>query len=176
MRSVLPLLLPVALLAQPGQAQDMSALPDPVPLLKSAEIAARLDGAIVTCLHGTTDPARAEAAFAAAGWTPDDADSEGAIGFEGPDVTVMFWDATEPGFCMIESGAIGTKALEARLTRVLGQGKWFAIDLIEQDGCPAVDLDFVNGVQIIATPSSAGNDPDCSAADSAALRFTAVRE
>ena len=157
----------VALLAAPVMAQDLSALPDPVPLLKGKTLSERLDGAIITCLSGVDDPTRALTAFEAAGWTRAD-EFEGTISFEGEGLSAMFWDATGPGFCMLETDGMGTKALQDRLSAQLEAAKWGGVALVDIEGCPGLDLG--NGLSV--APSSAGNDPTCAAEDSAALRFS----
>lgn len=156
----------VLLSAQVVTAQDMSALPDPVPLLKGSALQDRLDGAIIACLHGTQEPDLALAAYEAAGWTRSD-EFDGTASFFAEGVTTMFWDASEPGFCMVETDQLGTVALQDRLNAVLEQGKWFAVDLVEVEGCQAVDL----GTGIVVAPTSGGQDPVCQSDTSAAMRF-----
>ena len=163
-KRMVPFLL--VLTALPAFGQDLAALPDAVALLKGKALADRLDGAIIACLYGTTDPAKAEAAYELAEWVRAD-EFEGTVRYVSKDIVTMFWDAPETGFCMVETGAMGTDALLARATTLLDGAGWVVPRLATVEGCPALDLG--NGMTL--APTSAGQDPLCSADENAALRF-----
>ena len=78
-------------------------------------------------------------------------------------------DAADPGFCMVETDRMGTQALLARLTGLLDGAGWVIPRLVTVEGCPALDL----GTGVTVAPTSAGQDPLCSAQENAALRFQA---
>ncbi|TKD21337.1 hypothetical protein FBT96_09590 [Rhodobacter capsulatus] len=165
MRGLIALALASAL-ALPAVAQVPVALPDAVALLKGTTLEERIDGAILACLQGVDAPAQAETAFQAADWVRAD-EFEGTQSYEGDGVSAMFWDAPDPGFCMLESDGIGTRALQDRLSALLGKLHWPQVGAVEIEGCPGLDL----GNGLSAAPTSAGQDPTCSADDAAALRF-----
>lgn len=161
-------LILTAFLAAPAFGQDLAALPDAVALLKGKTLESRLDGAIVACLTGVSDPVRAEEAYELASWLRND-EFDGTIAYQAPGVSTMFWDAADPGFCMIETDRMGTQALLARLTGLLDGAGWVIPRLVTVEGCPALDL----GTGVTVAPTSAGQDPLCSAQENAALRFQA---
>jgi hypothetical protein len=147
--------LALLLLTLPARAEMSFTAAD---LLDAPETA--LGGAIIACAEGAVDPATADAAFDAAGWTSIE-DYDGTTAWEQGDIWTSYW--TEPGFCMVADEAISTADMEVTLLGLTDAPP--AMDT-DEDGCTTYDLGTV-----VATLTSSGNDPVCTSDSGAALRF-----
>ena len=144
------------LLSLPAHAEMTFSAAD---LLSAPETA--LGGAIIACAEGALDPASADAALEAAGWTSIEDEGDGTTAWEQGDLWTMYW--TDPGFCMIADEAISTAEMEATLVGLTDAPPTMGTD---EDGCTTYDLG-----PVIATLTSSGNDPTCTSDSGAALRF-----
>ncbi len=134
-------------------------------LLQDEGAHGQLAGAALACSEIVYDPGQGEALFDAGGWEPADAADEGTTEYWSPaGLWVMFW--REPGFCMVETDAMGTAdALAVLLAAAEG---WPGLRVEDAgDDCTVVDLGQGTVVQL----TGPGQDPVCDDPGGAALRF-----
>ena len=120
------------------------------------------EAALAACALGVTDPAAADTALAAAGWSKSEGDGEGVWEYYAPDTLIVMW--ADPGFCMVDVEGLPTAAM-ADILQTLGQN---ALPMATDDqGCDTFDM----GGGVTATLNGPGNDPACASDDGAAVRF-----
>ncbi|QYK42609.1 MAG: hypothetical protein KF887_05735 [Paracoccaceae bacterium] len=160
-RALLALILSAApvLAETPGPAVIVELLRDETP-------EARLAGAILACAEIVYDPAIAEGLFIDGAWEAADAEFEGTAEYWTDGLWAMHWH--EPGFCMVETDAMGT---EAALGVILAATEdWPGMQILGTDGeeCAVIDL----GQGTLLQLTGEGQDPACTSETGAALRFT----
>jgi hypothetical protein len=146
---VIALLLTTPAFAGGPAWEDMVAEPEP---------GARMFGAIGACVNAVATPADVTPILAQAGWERVD-EYDGNTSFQTASASMMYAD--DGGFCMVETTDFNTDTLTAFLA---------AFDISpsgsDADGCTQFIIE-----ETTATLTSGGNDPVCTSATEATLRF-----
>lgn len=104
------------------------------------------------------------------GWTSKEDSDMGLVNFQpGVGTDTFAYMSLTPGFCHVESIALGTgKAAELLVSSIASSGQ-IAVDSIEPspDGCVTVTLSN----SVVAVVTSGGNDPVCTSDKDSGVRF-----